>query len=534
MKKLISTALTAATLLTCMSMTAITASAETDYKGVKLPFTVEAPANVAIEWMNENDSPTTTLLTYSVNNDLNKWMVECADPESHDAAMERLLKDYGLTDVYINAQVDWAIDDPVNGWHYTKYWDGEIYTDEDGNKTWTSFGKDRDYNTRVGDWDLIEEGVSTDIVTDEWIMRGVYVHNDPAWTEEEKVQNNEVWYGTELIPGLKDQLKEGQYTLIEVDAESHEQMVKIDYTQHTAYVRVRLAVSACKDGFVDEVIFSDWSETASYGKDAAPETPLPTKETLAPPVITNLRYYQDEFNGYPQIAVTLDVPEDLTQAVAAVQSKGKALWIEWEARVPGGTWVGLQGGWTIMAGEQVIALQNLAEELKRENSENGVSNPDIILAKDSPVELRARYVCDQYNPDTKEFDGEFRTDYSEVLTFGTQEMSSYDQPSAAESSTPDASTVSKAEVSKADESKTEVSKAEVSKADESKTEVSKADESKTEVSKAEEKKGGFPIWIIILIIAIVLIIIIIIIIIVVAKKKKDDDNNNTTAPANKQ
>lgn len=505
MKKLTASALTVTTLIAGISMTALPAFAETDYKGIKLPFEVTAPANVSLTGLEGSDSETSMSAAWSMNDGMCKWMADAADSETHDAAMEKLQKEYGLNDIYINTQIDWAIDDPVNGWHYTAYWDGEEWTDEEGRKKWAGFGYDKDYQVRTGEWDVVDCGNYPKTVNDCWILRGRPIDNDPDMTEEERAQVNDWFYGNDLIPGLKNQLKDDQYTLVDVP-DSNEQYISIDWTQHTAYVRVRWAVTAVDKDDESTPIFSDWSETAGYGKDAAPFVPF-TKDSLAPPVISDLRYCEEDFNGYPQVAVTLTVPEELSKNLTEVTSRSGGINVEWEARLPGGNWCSQQGDGTITAGENVVSLLFLANDIMRRNSEAGVSNPDVILAKDSPIELRARYYCNQYASYGGEWLGEFYTDYSEVLTFGAQEMSKPEENS------PDESGVT-------DESKAEQS------VEASKEESKPA--SDTEISKTEEKKGGFPIWIIILIIVIVLIIIIVIIIILVMKKKKDDDKNNGT------
>ena len=61
------------------------------------------------------------------------------------------------------------------------------------------------------------------------------------------------------------------------------------------------------------------------------------------------------------------------------------------------------------------ALQNLAQAEGK-------------IEKDTPIELRAKYVCAQ--PDLEDFSSE----YSEVLTFGSQEMEVKPEAPAAESS----------------------------------------------------------------------------------------------------
>ena len=75
------------------------------------------------------------------------------------------------------------------------------------------------------------------------LFRGINVTNDPSKSEEENKADNPAFYGTDTFPGIKDQLKEDQYTLEEIDPETHEKMLKIDFTKHTAYVRARWAVT---------------------------------------------------------------------------------------------------------------------------------------------------------------------------------------------------------------------------------------------------------------------------------------------------
>lgn len=490
MKKILSVLSCSAIL---MSAFAVSASAVNDSSDVKLPFEVTAPSDVSLSWTQGSDSDTTMSAAWSMNDSMCKWMSENADPTTHDATMEKLLKDYGIDELFINAQIDWAIDDPVNGWHWTKYWDGIASTDEEGHKTWTGYGYDENYQIRTGDWDLLECLLYASTVNQAWILRGLTIDNNPENPEDVRESHNVWFYGNDLIPGLKNQLKDDQYTLVEIDSETHDQAIHIDYTQHTAYIRVRWGVEVRDKDGNDVVIFSDWSETAGYGKDVKAFEPY-TKESLAPPVITDLKYYPDDFNNYPQISVTLTVPEVLSSSLTEVSSRGGDLHVEWEARIPGGEWVGLQGGWEITAGEYVIALQNLASHIIEKNKDAGIENSDIILENGSPIELRARYFCSQYDSWNGEWLGEFYTDYSKVLTFGSQEMSHVDE------SVPDQS---------------------------SKPSVSNPDKTESKCSLCHNCPApiGICIWIWILII--VVIIVIVVIIIVASKKKKDDKKDNS-------
>ncbi len=198
-------------------------------------------------------------------------------------------------------------------------------------------------------------------------------------------------------------------------------------------------------------------------------------------MIKDLKKTDEEFNTFPVVAFTLDVPEELTAALtklSADYTNGGTIVLETYARVKDKPdWVELQGDFTIKTGEIRIALQNLAQE------EGNVS-------KDTPIELRCTYRCSQGNTD------DFWSDYSEIITFNSDEMA----------------VKSEAEVSgneTADESKVQ------SSAEASVQESSAA-------PAAADSVSSFPVWIII-IIAVVLIIIIIIIIVIVSKNKKKNN-----------
>ena len=520
MKKIISAAVSSVILLSCFSVTAAATNENED----KLPFKLEAPTKLSLSWLNGQDSPTTMSFACSMNDSMCKWLSDLSEPTTHDATLEKLVKEKKLNDVYVNLQIDWAIDDQEKGWHYTKYWDGESFKNDEGKTEWAGLGHDRDYQPRFSEWDIVELGIYPKTVNEAWLFRGINVTNDPSKSEEENKADNPAFYGTDTFPGIKDQLKEDQYTLEEIDPETHEKMLKIDFTKHTAYVRARWAVTLVDMNDDRTPVFSEWSEVAGSGKDAAKFEPI-KKEELLPPVISSLRYYPEEFNGYPQIACTLDVPEELSKRQAELAANGGAMRVYWEARVHGGKWIEQQAGADVTAGENVISLLFLGQYLDEQNKKNGEES-DLVLEKDSPVELRARYWVDQYNGYQGEYIGEMYSDYSDVLTFGSQEMSKTPEESVKESSVEESSekTESKPEVK--EESVKESSVEESSEKTESKPEVK--NETKPETKEKKCSLCGFCpqplglcifIWIAIL----VAVVIVIVVIILVVKKKKSGD-----------
>ena len=357
-----------------------------------LPIEVKPPQNVSVNWMEGNDSPTTMSFSFSMDNQMAQALA--AIDQARDAGLlETMLAKYGVSDVYVNIQVDWALDDvndPVSGWHYNKYWDGLNNT---------GLGKDENGRYRCSEWDIVEWGLnSLDTVQNYWIMRGA---SDDGW-------NGIPEDGT---PGVKDQLRPDQY-------EYYDDSVHIDFTKHTAYFRVRYALTAVKE--TEEGVqylnkFSEWSETASYGKDAVAYTPIKAGD-IAAPEITDLHMTDKEFNDNPVVAFTLTVPDALSKMAADAAAHGGHIVIETEARVKGDTeWVGMgNADWEIKTGEMECALVTLISE----------NHPKI--AKDTPIEIRCRYRCGQVEQD------DVFSEYSKVLTFETTEIGNDPQPTPPE------------------------------------------------------------------------------------------------------
>ena len=377
-KKIISVAVACVLLLSGMTMLTVSSAAA----GGNLPFDLVAPAYVTAVWLEENDSPTTTKLTYSLSNDMTTFFKNMENAHLNDT-IEQFMQKIGCDDIWMTIQVDWAVDDvkdSVSGWHYTKYWDGDEYF---------GLGRDSEGNARWSEWDIIDGGFNnaTETVQDIWVTRGL--PNDDRWNGNPETHT----------PGVKDQLKPEQYTYNEELEE-----LRIDYTKHTVYFRARFVVTVRIEGTPDKYYFSDWSNVTSVGKDSEKFEPL-KKADIDAPVITSLHMTDKEFNDNPIVAFTLTVPDKLAENATKLEANGGGIVIEVWARVKGDTeFKELQGDWLIKAGEMESALFNLANE----------ERPTV--PKDSIIELRCRYRCSQSGQD------DFYSDWSKTISFGTDDI----------------------------------------------------------------------------------------------------------------
>ncbi len=362
----------------------------------KLPFELTPPRNVAITYQEGSDSANTCSVAWSKNNSMSAWSAKMADPETHDAAVEEL-NAAGFDDLWYTAQMDWSID-TQDDWHYNQYWDTDGY--------------DAEHKQHLGDWAYTSFLEGADTVTEDWVFRYMGNISDP--TDTTWYGNHDEWHDA---PGWKDVLKEDQYEVVKDDDGSY---AKIDLTKHTIYVRMRYLVTERFAGADDKTVASDWSEIAAVGKDAA-SSKVYKPGDVAAPVIHDLRMTDEEFNGQPVIAFTLDVPAELQKTLTDLGAARGGLSLITECRVKGTEeWKGMQGDWVVKAGEMKVTLLNLLEEGK-------------TITKDTPVELRCRYCISQPGQD------DFETDNSAVLTFGTNEIGTQSTPPPSDSSVSDTS-----------------------------------------------------------------------------------------------
>ena len=360
--------------------------------GVKIPdfpFELKAPEHVSLVKA-DSDSETTMVFNYSNADDIIAFFRAKDDAANSDlpGTPEEFIAPYGIDDVWIDIQGDWALDDvndAVSGWHYRPEWDNK--------------GENENHQLVTGPWDMFD-GWDSETTHSIWITRGVCY--DPS---ADRSESND-WLGNPDVSGsigLKDQLREGSYSFNE------DHYLSIDYTKHTLYTRCRYILTVRPLEGDDVYFFSDWSDAAAFGKDAAQWKPL-VKSDVAAPDISNLEMTMDEFNGYPVVKFDLAVPDALAKAVTEVEARGGTIWLLCEGRVPGETnWCELQGDWIIKPGRMEMKLISLVDPEREENEGK------VLITINTPLELRCRYWVEQKESYGGEYIGEFYSDYSVVL-----------------------------------------------------------------------------------------------------------------------
>lgn len=395
MKKAISVLLACLMLISCVSVTAFAVVSEND-----LPFELIPSKTVSMSKVYEDDS-TDMNFNYSMESDMIQFMQDCEDSDTKASIMSSL----GVEDLYICAQIDWALDDP-NGWHHTEYWDDNEATRHYG------VGRDDKGRERFCEWDIVSEGVYAQSNNECWITR--YAGNpldptEPRWNGKDYDEDNL------HVNGMKDVLDPSQYTIVEDEpGDGH---ITIDYNNHTLYARMRYVVTTSTpeydgegqvSGYTTNYLFSDWSDTAAYGKDAPTWTP-PSADSIKAPAISNLTVSSEEFNDFPIVAYSLTVPEELSKDLTEVTARGGYVNILTEARVKGtNEWTTLQGDWEVKGGI-------LESDILAINGHYKDGTPKKILAG-TEIEFRARYSCEIRMEYNSEVVGEFYSPYSDILT----------------------------------------------------------------------------------------------------------------------
>lgn len=382
MKKFLAPVLVITMLMSCFI---IPVSADTGE--LKLPFKLIPSKTVSMSKVYMGDS-TDMNFTYSMEEDMIGFMQECEDPEKKEA----LLKQLGIDDIAIDAQIDWALDDK-NDWHHSEYWNDNEAT------RYFGLGYDKDGHSRTCEWDLLSVWPYAQTTNDCWITRYAGNPDDPDDTR----WNGEDFEGGVHRNGMKDVLKEGQYEIKRTEDEAY---ITIDYNEHTLYARMRYYVTVWDtDGNgnpVTRYLFSDWSDAASFGKDGNQWRPY-TEDEIPAPVISDGYMTGEEFNDYPIVNYKLTVPEDLAEKFTKINGFGGYARVYVEARIKGSNqWLERQGDSDPKSemGFDVLALA-------------GDGKP---IYKDTEIEFRTRYFVEQRMGYNTEVESEFFSPYSNVLT----------------------------------------------------------------------------------------------------------------------
>ena len=350
-----------------------------------LPFELKAPQNVTLAKTEDTASWGAPALgiSYTVPNDMNQFLIGLEEAEDQEA----YLAGYGYYEFLVSLQMDWALDDvndPVSGWHYNEYWDFDNYF---------GFGQDSEGRYHKSEWDITETGLgNNDSFQSFWVFPDL--PNDERWNGNP--ENGWV--------GVKDQLNPDQYEYV-IDSDG-EGSLRIDYTKHTMYARMRFVFWGTKlDGDDRELFaYSDWSNVASAGKDGE-AFELPT--TLPKPEISNLYLTDEEFNDNPVAAFTLTVPDELAKTAAGITARNGVVRVDTQARVKGDTeWTGMANtDFEVKTGEMKCALLHL------------VNDAHPTIPRDTEIEVRCRYwaSCSGMEEDLE-------GPWSDVLSFGTSEI----------------------------------------------------------------------------------------------------------------
>ena len=118
---------------------------------INIKFEISAPTNVAVRWLDGNDSPTTMSFSYSLPNEMTSFYKDLEEA-SANGNIENFLSRFDFTEIWSFVQIDWAIDDvkdSVSGWHCNEYWTkrGEL-----------NISYDEDWHIRTSEWDGVEIG----------------------------------------------------------------------------------------------------------------------------------------------------------------------------------------------------------------------------------------------------------------------------------------------------------------------------------------------------------------------------------------
>lgn len=252
-----------------------------------LPFILEAPKYVFLDRISEDKKVQTVNAAFSKNASMTEYF------DMEPAAAKRLINANGLATLKLTAQVDWAIDSP-DDWHYNEYWDTE--------------GLNAKKQKVLGDWAYIG------IEPEKGRVQSVQIFEDFGNIKD---KDNKAWKGTDTLKGWKSVIPEALLSKNSDNEHSY-----IDWTKHVLYIRVRYVVVTedNDEEFKKNTYYSDWSETAAFGKDIEEYYPYETYDKLPIPEVYNLAINQDE-DGYV-LEYDVKLPEEFEKNAAQTEVYG--------------------------------------------------------------------------------------------------------------------------------------------------------------------------------------------------------------------
>lgn len=311
------------------------------------PTKLDAPTNIIVSQAPE-DHGSYIIVTFNKSQELSAMI------DDKIAIAERYGLNKSSLDYFI--QVDWSIDSK-DDWKYHSNWDEQ--------------------KSHTGD---------------KW-FEGIYINNtlDSATTERENIlnlsykadPNNSNWRQISTL------LRNGQYYINE------DGRARIDWKQHTLYVRARFVIRYEPNGGSMQYLISDWSPIAAYGKDYKPfEIP----EKLETPIISDLKMTDKILNGGPVVAFNLKNPQSIKEASAGAKSLMDYIIVVAEVSIGNGEWMQVDlSNRDITDGYLYAELARAAEK----------------VTEDTHVKLRVSYQYHKGNGTLV-----LKSDWSNVVEFG--------------------------------------------------------------------------------------------------------------------
>ncbi|MBO4395015.1 MAG: hypothetical protein J5819_01545, partial [Eubacterium sp.] len=348
------------------------------------PVALTAPTNVTLSPYLENDSKTSKVLSFTMDDAMLAYVSKT------ESEKDAIAKDGGYSSYKVYVDIDWAFDDP-NAWHLNDYWNWLNPNPNLGN------GLDENGEYRLNPWD---------VVSNSECIRARAVNDVTLFTYDKADESNEKWTGVYKTPGLKTTLDPTWYTV------DNDKTIHIDWTKHTIYARLRWCVAAYKtegNRTVRDLAFSYWSEPAAFGAAASSSDPY-VGTSMPVPSISNLRMTADSAGEYPNAYVDIAVPDDVQKKASEIIANGGTFALDAYAKVYGDAeWIHVDTNLVDIKSDTFMAY------LK------GLMSVGKPIALNAPIEFRARYVSDQHDAAGNSL-GTLRSGWSTVLTQNTESI----------------------------------------------------------------------------------------------------------------